>query len=332
MPTITALKRLKSASAPADRRRLPVLDAMHIAARARAEVGAWRLLCKLDSGVDVRTVTQKQADVIERAALVVLTTMERAMCVAGDGLAQVRLGVRLQRTGNQLPALRIELCPGVLVRRPPVIEHPLDGSSPCPCRRSLRIRFVRTGSQESGVSSQESGFRSQKGWTRAGLGLVRGLPQILRHCMGLWPRARLGRRDHGSRLAVMRVLVFREIRHLDVALGANLVTLDEPDFGQRLERAIGVDSVRWKQLDLDALGPNRQPTSTISHAPQADEKQSRLEGKLRELLVLEEAGFDRTSPHAAACSCSASIWRICSTESAVAVAIEWGDRPAAANL
>lgn len=86
----------------------------------------------------------------------------------------------------------------------------------------------------------------------------------------------------------VRILVFREVRDLDAAHAAGLVTLDESAFRKVVQRPININAVRREDGHLDALRPVLEAAGAVCERPEADEEQPRFERKFDEILVGEE--------------------------------------------
>lgn len=96
---------------------------------------------------------------------------------------------------------------------------------------------------------------------------------------------------------MMRVLVLLEIDNLNVASPIHLIAADETAALQLVEQRLDIAIVAGQNFDLDFLRSIFHPPAPVGHAPQADEQQARERIAVRQLLVLEESGFDVTGAH-----------------------------------
>ena len=76
----------------------------------------------------------------------------------------------------------------------------------------------------------------------------------------------------------VRVLVFRKVRHLQVAFSIDLVPYNHAGCSNIRKECIAIDRVSRKDFHLDLLGPVIHAPFTVCERPQADEQQARAAG------------------------------------------------------
>lgn len=90
----------------------------------------------------------------------------------------------------------------------------------------------------------------------------------------------------------MRGLVLFEVDHLDTALPAGRVALDEAATRQLVQEGIDITVVVGQDLGLDALRPVLKPALTVRPAPETLKEQSAERADFSQRLVAEEARLE----------------------------------------
>jgi len=92
--------------------------------------------------------------------------------------------------------------------------------------------------------------------------------------------------------SAMRVLVFREVQHLDESLLCQLIAQDEASKLQFIQHVIHAAVVVWQDFSSDALGTIFEATGTVGKAPETCEEKTGQRRAIGKGLVLEKSGLD----------------------------------------